>query len=57
MAHPYKSSAHKNDPAWLRGLDKHVEKATDADVTTVVRNYGSNKTETAKAAYEPRKEK
>ena len=57
MAHPYKSAGHKNDPSWLRGLQPFVERKVDADVTDVVRNYASDKTETAKAAYEPREEK
>ena len=55
--HPYRKAAHRNDPSWLRGLQPFVEKATDADVTDVVRNYASDKTETAKAAYSPKEEK
>lgn len=57
MAYEHKALRHKNDPAWLRGLQPFVEKATDADVTDVVRNYGSDKSETAKASYEPSEEK
>ena len=57
MSHPYHKAAHKSDPAWLRGVQKFVEKATDADVTDTVRNYGSDKKLTAEAAYEPKVEK
>jgi uncharacterized lipoprotein YddW (UPF0748 family) len=56
MAHPYKSAAHKNDPTWLRGLQPFVEKAVDADVKDVVRNYASDPVETARASYEPKEE-
>jgi len=52
MDHPYRSAGHKNDPSWLRGLQPYVEKATDADVKDVVRNYASDPKATAEAAYE-----
>ena len=54
MAHPYRPAAHKNDPNWLRGVQKFVEKSTDADVTDTIRNYGGDKKTTGKAAYEPK---
>jgi hypothetical protein len=57
MAHPYRDAAHKNDPSWLRGIQPFVEKATDADVTATIRNYGGDAKTTAKAAYEPKEEK
>ena len=53
----YQKERHKNDPAWLRGIERYVEKATDADVTDVVRNYASDPKATAEAAYEPKEEK
>ena len=55
--HPYHKAAHRNDPSWLRGLQPFVEKATDADVTATIRNYGGDKEVTAKAAYEPKEDK
>lgn len=51
MAHPYKEHAHKNDPQWVGGLKKHIEKAKEGDVDDVVRNYGADRDVTAKAAY------
>lgn len=57
MAHPYVKAAHRNDPSWLRGLQPFVEKKIDADVTSVVRNYGSDPKATAEAAYEAKVEK
>lgn len=53
----YQKERHKNDPSWLKGIEKYVEKATDADVTDVVRNYASDPKATAEAAYEPKEEK
>ena len=56
MSHPYVKSAHKNDPKWAGALHSLVEeKAHASDLEATVRNYGSDKTETAKAAYEPKK--
>ena len=49
--HPYHKAAHKNDPSWLRGIQKFVEKHGQADVDDVVRNYGSDKKITEDAAY------
>lgn len=57
MAYEHKNLRHKNDPAWVRGLQPFIERATDADVTSVVRNYGSDPKATAEAAYEPKEEK
>lgn len=57
MSHPYKRHAHHNDPKWLKGLQKYVEKAPDADVDDVVRNYGGNKAVTQDAAYDSKQEK
>lgn len=57
MAHPYKAHAHKNDPTWLRGLQKYVEKASDADVDDVIRNYGGNRKLNKQAAYDIDEEK
>lgn len=48
---------HKNDPNWLRGIQKHVEKASDADVTDTIRNYGGDKAVTADAALDLETEK
>jgi len=49
--HPYKRLAHKNDPSWLRGVQKYVEKATMDDEKSVVRNYASDPKQTALAGY------
>jgi hypothetical protein len=49
--HPYHKAAHKNDPSWLRWIQKFVEKHGQADVDDVVRNYGSDKKITEDAAY------
>lgn len=57
MAHPYKSHAHKNDPNWLRGIQKYVEKASEADVSDTIRNYGGDREVTAKAALDLDEEK
>ena len=57
MAHPYKKHAHKNDPVWMRGLEKYVEKASKADVTDTIRNYGGDRKTTAKAVYDIDEEK
>jgi hypothetical protein len=57
MAHPYKKHAHKNDPVWMRGLEKYVEKASKADVTTTIRNYGGDRKTTAEAVYDIDEEK
>ena len=51
--HPYRKYGHKNDPKWVKNLNQYVEKATDADVTDTIRNYGGDKATTAKAAYSP----
>ena len=53
MSHPYKREAHKQDPKWLKNLNQYVEKATEADVTDTIRNYGGDSKTTAKAAYSP----
>jgi len=57
MAYDHKALRHKNDPAWLRGLEPFVEKATDADVTDTIRNYGGSKKVLEDAAYDVEKEK
>ena len=57
MAHPYKKHAHKNDPSWLRGIEKFVEKHGAADVDDTIRNYGGSKKVTAAAAYDIDEEK
>lgn len=57
MAHPYRTSAHKNDPAWLRGVEKYCEKASSDDVTATIRNHGGDRETTAKAAYDIDQEK
>jgi len=49
--HPYHKHAHKNDPSWIRGVKKFVEKAGQADVDDVIRNYGGDKKITEDAAY------
>jgi hypothetical protein len=55
--HPYRKHAHKNDPIWLRGIQKYVEKASAADVDDTIRNYGGSKKVTAAAAYDIDEEK
>jgi hypothetical protein len=57
VAHPHKKHAHKNDPAWLRGIQKYVEKHSEADVTDTIRNYGGDRKTTAKAVYDIDEEK
>jgi len=57
MAHPYKSAAHRNDPSWLRGIEKYCEDSSAADVTATIKNYGGDKKTTAKAAYDIDEEK
>ena len=57
MAHPYLKHGHKNDPNWLRGLNKHVEKAGQADVDDVIRNYGGDKKINEEASYPAYEEK
>ena len=49
--HPYLKHGHKNDPNWLRGLNKHVEKAGQADVDDVIVNYGGDKKINEDASY------
>ena len=49
--HPYHKYAHTKDPSWLRGLNKHVEKAGQADVDDVIRNYGRDKKINEDASY------
>ena len=54
MAHPYKSAAHKNDPKWVKNLNKYVvPKANSEDVTATIRNYSGDAATTRKAAYVP----
>lgn len=53
MAHPYKAAGHKNDPKWVKDLNKYVEPAINADVSAAIRNYGGDRATTAKAAYSP----
>jgi len=54
MAHPFKSAAHKNDPKWVKNLNKYVvPKATDNDLRATMRNYSGDEKTTAKAAYSP----
>ncbi len=48
-----KDLRHKTDPKWARNLDKLVPKATKADVTDTIRNYGGDAKTTAEAAYIP----
>ena len=57
MAYDHKALRHKNDPSWLRGLQPFVEKATDADVTDTLRNYGGDRKVLEDAAYDVEKEK
>lgn len=57
MAHPYRDSAHKNDPQWLSTLDKFTEKPKGDDITATLRNHGGDPKVTAQAAYEPKKGK
>lgn len=57
MEYDHKALRHKNDPSWLRGLQPFVEKATDADVTDTIRNYGGNRKVLEDAAYDVKKEK
>lgn len=51
MSHPYRSAAHKNDPNWLRGVKPFVEKAGQADIDDVIRNYGGDRQPTEDAGY------
>jgi len=57
MAWEHKALRHKNDPAWLRGLQPYVEKHGQADVDDVVRNYGSDPKATEEASYPAYEEK
>jgi len=57
MVHPYKRLAHKNDPSWLRGIQKYVEKANMDDEKSTVRNYASDPKQTALAGYSIDEEK
>ena len=57
MAHPYRDAAHKNDPSWLRGIKPFVEKAGQADVAAVLRNYGGDRKPTEDAGYPVYEEK
>jgi hypothetical protein len=57
MAHPYKSEAHKNDPSWLKGIQKFVEDKSAADVAATIKNYGGDRKVTADAAYDIDQEK
>ncbi len=54
MAYEFKAERHKNDPKWVKNLNKYVvPEATDKDVKAVQRNYGGDAKTTAKAAYSP----
>ena len=55
--HPYRKAAHRNDPKWLRGVEKFVEKHSADDIDAVVRNYGGDRELNAKAAYDLDEEK
>lgn len=48
---------HKNSPAWLRGLEKFVEKHNKSDIDAVIRNYGGDRKVNAQAGYEIDEEK
>ena len=50
MSHPYKDAAHKNDPRWVKNLNKFTEKAKKDDVDAIIRNYGGDKNATMQAA-------
>ncbi len=54
MSHPYKEAGHRNDPKWIRNLNKYVvPEATDKDLKATIKNYGGDAKTTAKAAYVP----
>jgi hypothetical protein len=55
--HPYRKYGHLNDPAWLRGIEKYVEKHGQADVDDTIRNYGGSKKIVEAAAYDIDEEK
>lgn len=57
MAHPYHKAGHRNDPGWLRGLEKYVEKASAGDIKDTVRNYAVDPEATKLAAYDIDEEK
>mgnify|MGYP001557945446 CR=1 FL=1 len=57
MAYEHKALRHKNDPAWIRGIEKYVEKAGQADVDDTIRNYGGSKEVTEDAALDLEREK
>lgn len=48
----YQKERHKQDPNWLRGIQKYVEKANASDVKDTIRNYGGDEKTTAKASYD-----
>ena len=54
MAYDHKALRHKNDPNWVKNLNKYVvPAATDKDAAAVQRNYGGDAATTRKAAYSP----
>lgn len=54
MSHPYVKAAHRNDPGWIKNLNKYVvPAATDKDVQATLRNNGGDSATTKKAAYVP----
>lgn len=55
--HPFKKYAHKNDPAWIRGVQKYVEESSSDDITATIRNHGGDRKVTAKASYDIDQEK
>lgn len=48
--HPYHKAGHKQDPRWVKNLNKYVEKAKDDDVKRAVSNYGGDLEATMLAA-------
>ena len=52
--HPYKSQARDNNPKWMKGVEKYVEKKA-SDLSATVRNHGGDPKATAQAAYEPQR--
>ena len=55
--HPYRKHAHKNDPNWLRGIEKFVEKHGQEDIDDVIRNYGGDRKANEEAHYPVAEEK
>ncbi len=53
MAHPYEKAGHKNDPSWIKGLNRFKEKAEVGDTNEVIRNFDADPKVTREASYVP----